>query len=52
MSIEQPKRELAEDDPLAEGTPDEPEAPESEREAEEEVVEEEVVEEEDGGRAA
>jgi hypothetical protein len=47
MSIEQPKRDLAENDPLAEGVPEEPEPPESEREAEEEVVEEE-----DGGRAA
>lgn len=43
MSIEQPKRELAEDDPLAEGAPEAPDAPESG---------EEVVEEESGGRAA
>jgi hypothetical protein len=47
MSVEQPRRDLAEDDPLAEGAPEEPEAPKSEREAEEEIVEEES-----GGRAA
>jgi len=39
MSIEQPGRDLADDDPLAEGTPDEPE------DADED-------EEDEGGRAA
>jgi hypothetical protein len=39
MSVEQPKRDLADDDPLAEGLPDEPE------DADED-------EEEDDGRAA
>ena len=41
MSVEEPRRDLAEDDPLAEGLPDEPEDAEKDEE-----------EDEDGGRAA
>lgn len=41
MSVEQPNRDLADEDPLAEGVPEEPEPPESEREAEEEILEDE-----------
>jgi hypothetical protein len=36
MSIEQPRRDLADDDPLAEGVPDEPEDAEEEEDEEEE----------------
>lgn len=46
MGEEQPRRDLG-DDPMAEGLPEEPEAPESERDAEERVLEDE----DEGGRA-